>query len=183
MKKILIFLLTVLILLAGCSKTAKHTKVQIEMQDGGKMVLELYPEYAPKTVDNFVKLVKSGYYDGTKFHRIIKGFMIQGGQGNSETKTIKGEFSSNGFKKNTLKHTKGIISMARTSIPDTATSQFFICDGTAAHLDGNYAAFGKLIDGIDVLDKIADTPVQLSSSGEMSQPKQDVIIKKITVLE
>ncbi len=166
----------------------KHPKVQIEMEDGSKMVLELYPEYAPETVANFVDLVEKGFYNGIKFHRIVKGFMIQGGDpqgtgmGGSDKK-IKGEFSSNGFTKNTLKHTRGVISMARSSDPNSASSQFFIVHEDSNFLDGNYAAFGKLIEGLDTLDKIAETPVTTSSSGEMLLPKQDVKMKTVTVLE
>lgn len=170
------------------NSNVKHPKVQIEMEDGSKMVLELYPEYAPETVANFVSLVEKGFYDGIKFHRIMKGFMIQGGDpdgtgmGGSD-KNIKGEFSSNGFTKNTLKHTRGVISMARSNDPNSASSQFFIVHKDSNFLDGNYAAFGKLIEGLDTLDKIADTPVSASSTGEMSIPKQDVKMKKVTVLE
>jgi len=192
-KLISIFLLVTMtgVMTVGCSKSkysVEHPKVQIEMEDGGKMVLELYPEYAPKTVDNFINLVENGFYDGLTFHRIIKGFMIQGGAPNSDSppvEPIKGEFASNGFEQNTLKHTKGVISMARTRDKDSATSQFFIMHGDAPHLDGDYAAFGKLIEGEDVLDKIADTPVEENPymSGELSLPKEEVIIKKATVLE
>ncbi len=166
----------------------KHPKVQIEMEDGGKMVLELYPEYAPETVANFVQLTENGFYDGLTFHRIVKGFMIQGGDPDGDgvggsDKAIKGEFSSNGFSQNTLKHTKGVISMARTNDPNSATSQFFIVHGDASSLDGEYAAFGKLIEGEATLDKIADTPVGLNSRGEMSAPQKKVKMKKVTVLE
>lgn len=177
---------------SGCSKsdTSESTgkpQVQIEMENGDKMVFELYPEYAPETVSNFVSLAESGFYDGLTFHRIIKGFMIQGGDpkgdgtGGSD-KNIKGEFSSNGFTQNTLKHTKGVISMARSQDPNSASSQFFIMDGTTESLDGNYAAFGKLISGEEVLDKIADTPVKENNYGELSQPTETVKIKTITVL-
>ncbi|MCT4593217.1 MAG: peptidylprolyl isomerase [Anaeromicrobium sp.] len=167
----------------------QHPKVQIEMKDGSKMVFELYPEYAPTTVENFISLSKSEFYDGLKFHRIMKGFMIQGGDpkgdgtGGSKN-TIKGEFAENGFSQNELKHTKGIISMARSNDPNSASSQFFIMDGDGSFLDGKYAAFGKLIDGEDTLDKIADTPVKNNPySGEASTPKVDVVIKKVIVLE
>jgi peptidyl-prolyl cis-trans isomerase B (cyclophilin B) len=166
-----------------------HPKVQIEMEDGNKMVFELYPEYAPETVSNFVKLSESGFYDGLKFHRIIKGFMIQGGDPNGNgtggsDKDIKGEFAENGFSQNTLKHTKGIISMARSNDPDSASSQFFIMHGDQSFLDGKYAAFGKLIEGEATLDKLAETPVAYNpNSGEESTPVDDVIIKKVTVLD
>lgn len=193
-KTILFLILGILItaVVSGCAfpgTSKSNPKVQIEMEDGGKMVFELYPKYAPETVDNFVALAKSGFYDGLTFHRIIKGFMAQGGDpkgdgtGGSE-KTIKGEFSSNGFTKNTLKHTKGVISMARSSDPDSASSQFFIMDGDSPNLDGDYAAFGKLISGEETLDKIANTPVEANpTTGEVSSPTQKVVIKSVTVLD
>lgn len=187
---VILLIATVVISFAGCgnsAKTATHPKVQIEMDNGGKMVLELYPEYAPETVSNFVKLADSGFYNGLTFHRIVKGFMIQGGdpKGNGtggSDKTIKGEFSSNGFSKNTLKHTHGVISMARSQSRDSASSQFFIMDGNADSLDGDYAAFGKLIEGDKTLDEIANTPVGPNSEGENSKPEQVVRMKKVTVL-
>lgn len=171
------------------SSNTENPKVQIEMQDGGKMILELYPEFAPETVENFINLAKSGFYDGLKFHRIYEGFMIQGGDPNGDGtggsgKNIKGEFAKNGFNQNTLKHTKGVISMARSREPNSASSQFFIVHGDATFLDGDYAAFGKLIEGEEVLDAIAKTPVGPNPyNGEMSVPKEEVVIKKVTVLE
>ncbi len=177
----------------SCSKSSTpestgKPQVQIEMENGDKMVLELYPEYAPETVNNFVSLAESGFYDGLTFHRIYKGFMIQGGDpkgdgtGGSE-KDIKGEFSSNGFEQNTLKHTRGVISMARSQDPNSASSQFFIMHADNEGLDGQYAAFGKLTSGEDVLDKIADTPVKANQfNGELSVPTETVKIKTITVL-
>ena len=134
--------------------------VTITMQDGGVMKLELYPDVAPNTVKNFISLANAGFYDGLIFHRIIKGFMIQGGCYNAEGYpnepgySIKGEFTSNGFK-NDLKHTRGVISMARTMVPDSAGAQFFIMHEDAPHLDGEYAAFGMLLEGFEVLDTIA----------------------------
>jgi len=132
--------------------------VTIEMESGDKMVLELYPEIAPITVENFVTLVKKGYYDGLIFHRVIPGFMIQGGCPEGiGTKgpgyTIKGEFTKNGVENN-LKHDKGVLSMARAQAPDSAGSQFFIMVENSPHLDGSYAAFGKVIEGIEVADRI-----------------------------
>ncbi len=130
------------------------------MENGKTMTAELYPEYAPLTVQNFIKLINEHFFDGLIFHRVIKGFMIQGGDpsgtgmGGSE-KTIKGEFESNGFK-NDLKHTRGVLSMARTMDPDSASSQFFIMHQDAPHLDGQYAAFGKVIEGIETVDEIAN---------------------------
>lgn len=196
----LVFILLVTIILTmGCNRKKEsenpqeiitgHPRVQIEMQDGSKMILELYPEYAPETATNFYKLAESGFYDGLKFHRIVKDFMIQGGDPKGDGtggsgKNIKGEFAENGYKQNTLKHTKGVISMARSKNPDSASSQFFIMHGDVSFLDGKYAAFGKLIEGEGTLDKIADTPVELNSvSREVSVPKVAVVIKKVSVLE
>ncbi len=154
--------------------------VVIEMENGGVMELELYPEKAPLTVKNFEKLVSSGFYDGLGFHRIIKGFMIQGGdpKGNGTGGpgwTIKGEFKANGVN-NDLKHTRGVISMARSMAPDSAGSQFFIMHADAPHLDGQYAAFGKLVSGYDVLDEIADV-----KTGWRDEPYEPQIMKKVYI--
>ena len=137
-------------------------KVQIEMENGGKIVVELYPDKAPITVENFLSLVNRGFYNGLIFHRVIEGFMIQGGDPEGtgmggSGKNIKGEFSANGVK-NDLRHERGVISMARSQNPNSASSQFFICHAAAKHLDGQYAAFGKVIEGMDVVDEIAKTP-------------------------
>ena len=145
-------------------KEENKIMVEITMKDGGKMQFELYPDVAPATVENFVKLVNDGFYDGLTFHRIIKGFMIQGGDpegtgmGGSKD-TIKGEFKQNGVQ-NDLKHTRGVISMARSQNPNSASSQFFIMHDDAPYLDGQYAAFGKMVSGFEELDKLAETPVQ-----------------------
>ena len=133
--------------------------IQIEMQDGGIIKAELYPDVAPITVENFVKLINDNFFDGLVFHRVIEGFMIQGGgfdaTGNhKDAESIKGEFDSNGVR-NTLKHERGVLSMARTMFPNSASSQFFIMHQNAPHLDGQYAAFGKVTDGMDVVDAIA----------------------------
>ena len=134
-------------------------KATIEMENGKKMTLELYPEYAPQTVENFVELANEHFYDGLIFHRVIKNFMIQGGDplgtgfGGSDKK-IKGEFAANGVN-NPLRHERGVISMARSQSPNSASSQFFIVHKDSPHLDGQYAAFGKVVDGIDVVDEIA----------------------------
>lgn len=154
--------------------------VTFEMENGSVMKAELYPEIAPNTVNNFISLVKKGYYDGLIFHRIIRGFMIQGGcpDGNGTGGpgyNIAGEFSQNGVP-NDLKHTEGILSMARSSHPDSAGSQFFIMHKPSPHLDGSYAAFGKLIEGMDVLDEIALTPVDYTDT-----PLVERKLKKITV--
>ena len=139
---------------------AQNPIVTFEMEDGGKMVAELYPEVAPNTVNNFISLVKSGFYDGLIFHRVIPGFMIQGGcpQGTGMGGpgwSIRGEFSGNGVK-NDLKHDRGVLSMARAMNPNSAGSQFFIMVEKAPHLDGQYASFGKVIEGMDVADRIVN---------------------------
>ena len=142
--------------------------VEIKMKDGEVMKGELYPDIAPITVENFVKLINEEFFNGLIFHRVIKGFMIQGGGyredgTHKEADSIKGEFSANGVE-NPLKHTRGVLSMARTMIPDSASSQFFIMHEDAPHLDGQYAAFGKITDGLDVVDKIAGTATDFSDA-------------------
>lgn len=154
--------------------------VTIKMNSGKVIKAELYPEIAPNTVNNFISLIKKGYYDGICFHRVIEGFMIQGGcpQGTGmggPGYSIKGEFTANGFK-NQLKHTKGVLSMARTSMPNTAGSQFFIMHEDSPHLDGQYASFGKVIEGIDVVDEIATTKTDWSD-----RPYDDQIMTEVTV--
>ena len=163
------------------------TKVKINVKDFGTMTAELYPEYAPATVENFVKLAKSGFYEGLCFHRIIAGFMIQGGGmtpsfDQKEADSIKGEFAANGFAKNTLKHTRGVLSMARTSDPNSASSQFFVMHHDSPHLDGQYAAFGKLTEGFEVLDKIAE--VRTGRFIYFSDvPAVPVVIESVEVIE
>lgn len=142
---------------------AENINVRITMNGGGEIELELYPEAAPETVANFKSLVEEGFYDGLTFHRIIKGFMIQGGDplGNGmggSGKCVKGEFAMNGFD-NPIKHTRGVISMARSQMPNSASSQFFIMHADAPHLDGSYAAFGRVTKGMEIVDEIAETPV------------------------
>lgn len=154
--------------------------VTITMENGDVMKAELYPEIAPNTVKSFVSLVSKGYYDGLIFHRVIKGFMIQGGcpEGTGmggPGYSIKGEFSGNGFT-NDLKHTKGVLSMARSMMPNSAGSQFFIMHETSPHLDGQYAAFGKVTEGLDVVDKIASVKTDYSD-----RPIEEQKIKSITV--
>ena len=155
-------------------------KVIIEMENGGVMTGELYEDIAPITVENFEKLAKDGFYDGLTFHRVIPGFMIQGGcpQGNGTGGpgyTIKGEFNSNGVN-NDLKHTTGVLSMARTMVPDSAGSQFFVMVADAPHLDGEYAAFGKITEGVEGALEIANVP-----RGRMDDPIKPVVIKTVTV--
>ena len=155
--------------------------VTIEMENGGVIKAELYPEIAPNTVNNFISLVKEGFYDSVIFHRVIPGFMIQGGdpQGTGmggPGYCIRGEFSANGFQ-NDLKHTRGVLSMARTMVPDSAGSQFFIMHKDSPHLDRQYAAFGKVIEGIEVVDEIALAPRNMMND----KPKADQRMKKVTV--
>lgn len=156
--------------------------VTIEMENGKQIKLELYPDAAPITTENFIKLVKEGFYDGLIFHRVIPGFMIQGGCPDGTGMggpgyTIKGEFSSNGVENN-LKHTRGVISMARAMNPNSAGSQFFIMHADAPHLDGQYAAFGKVIEGMDVVDEIASIPTDYSD-----RPRADQKMVKVTYIE
>ena len=154
--------------------------VIIEMENGKKIKLELYPEEAPITVENFLELVKNHFYDGLTFHRVISGFMIQGGDplgtgfGGSDKK-IKGEFLANGVN-NRIKHVRGVISMARSQNPNSASSQFFIMHADAPHLDGQYAAFGKVVEGIEVVDEIASV-----KTGYNDMPKTPQVIKSITI--
>ena len=154
--------------------------VTFEMENGDIMKAELYPEIAPNTVDNFISLVNKGFYDGLSFHRVISGFMIQGGCPDGTGMggpgyTIKGEFSQNGFA-NDLKHTEGVLSMARAMHPDSAGSQFFIMHKNSPHLDGAYAAFGKITEGMDIVNKIAQTPTDYSD-----RPLEVQRMKKVTV--
>ena len=173
----------------GCGKQEEKTNkifVNMEIKDYGTIKLELYPDIAPETVDNFVSLVKSGFYDGLTFHRITDGFMIQGGDPlgtgyGGSAKTIKGEFSANGFN-NTLKHERGVISMARGSYDyNSASSQFFIVQTTYPSLDGQYASFGKVISGINIVDKICkDTKVE-DNNGTVLKENQPIITKVYVV--
>ena len=170
------------------SRKRKHPKrrrnnmnIQIEMENGGIIKAELYPDVAPITVENFVKLINENFFDGLVFHRVIEGFMIQGGGfdavGNhKEADSIKGEFDANGVK-NDLKHDRGVLSMARTMFPNSASSQFFIMHQKAPHLDGQYAAFGKVTDGMDVVDEIATCQTAPDDSPIVPQ-----VIKTITII-
>ncbi len=154
------------------------SEIVITMKDGGVIKAELYPNIAPITVTNFIKLVEEKFYDGLIFHRVIEGFMIQGGgydeEGNQkEAESIKGEFDANGVR-NSLLHTRGVLSMARTSFPNSASSQFFIMHKDAPHLDGKYAAFGKVTEGMDVVDRIAKTKTNF-----MDAPLEPQVIESI----
>ncbi|RZT03074.1 peptidylprolyl isomerase [Cuneatibacter caecimuris] len=157
----------------------KNPIVTIEMENGGVMKAELYPETAPNTVNNFISLVNKGFYNGLIFHRVIAGFMLQGGDPDGTGAggpgySIKGEFAQNGFQ-NSLRHTEGVLSMARTMAPNSAGSQFFIMHQAAPHLDGAYAAFGRIIEGMDVVNEIAAVATDYSD-----RPRQDQIMKKVT---
>lgn len=158
----------------------KNPIVTFEMENGDVFKAELYPEIAPNTVKNFISLVNHNFYDGVIFHRVIKGFMIQGGDPEGvgiggPGYAIKGEFSANGFENN-LKHDRGVLSMARSMMPDSAGSQFFVMHKDSPHLDGQYAAFGRVIEGMDVVDKIAETKTDFQD-----KPKEDQVMKTVTV--
>ena len=155
--------------------------VTIEMESGKTIKLELYPEIAPNTVANFVSLASKGYYNGLIFHRVIPGFMIQGGDPTGTGMggpgyTIKGEFARNGYRENTLRHTRGVISMARSGMPNSAGSQFFIMHADAPHLDGSYAAFGKVTEGIETVDEIASV-----RTDRQDRPTTEQKMRKVTV--
>ena len=161
-------------------KMAQNPIVTITMENGDVIKAELYPEIAPNTVNNFISLIKKNFYDGLIFHRVIKGFMLQGGDPEGSGMGgpgygIKGEFSSNGFK-NDLKHTEGVLSMARSMMPNSAGSQFFIMHKTSPHLDGDYAAFGKVIEGIEVVDKVASVKTDYND-----KPLEPVVIEIMSV--
>lgn len=158
----------------------KNPIVTFEMQDGGVFKAELYPEVAPNTVRNFISLVEHGFYDGVIFHRVIPGFMIQGGDPDGTGMggpgyKIRGEFTNNGFK-NDLCHDRGVLSMARTMIPDSAGSQFFVMHEKSPHLDGEYAAFGKVFEGMEVVDKIANVDRDFRD-----KPLEDQVMEKVSV--
>ena len=164
---------------------AQNPVVTFEMEDGSIIRAELYPEVAPNTVNNFISLVKKGYYDGLIFHRVIEGFMIQGGCPDGTGMggpgySIKGEFTQNRFK-NDLKHSAGVLSMARTMMPNSAGSQFFIMHKDAPHLDGAYAAFGKVTEGMDVVDKIAETDTDYRDKPIVPQVMKTVTVETFGV--
>lgn len=187
LKKV-IFLIISLILLTGCGKRTENPIVTMEISDYGTIKIELYPKYAPNTVANFVNLVESGFYNDNTFHRLVPGFVLQGGDPDGDGTggpgyTIKGEFSENGYVKNTLKHDKGVVSMARTNMPNSAGSQFFIVlDDTEtvhASLDNKYAAFGKVIEGMEIIENIEkNAAVKDNQSGKL---KKNITIKNATV--
>ena len=164
-----------------------HPKIRFTIKNYGEIVAELYPEKAPATVENFLSLVESGFFSGLIFHRVIKGFMIQGGGFDTEfnqkkAAAIKGEFIANGFMSNDLRHKRGVLSMARTSDPNSASSQFFIMHQDAPHLDTQYAGFGMVVEGIEVVDKIASA--KTGSVGWYDDvPKAPVVIEKVEVID
>ena len=159
---------------------SKNPIVTITMENGDTIRAELYPDVAPNTVNNFISLIRKGFYDGTVFHRVIKGFMLQGGDPEGTGTggpgySIRGEFTSNGFQ-NDLLHTPGVLSMARTMIPDSAGSQFFIMHDNAPHLDGDYAAFGMVTEGMEIVNAIAETPTDFQD-----RPRTPQVMKTVTV--
>ena len=159
-----------------------NPKIKFTIKNLGEITAELYPEKAPKTVENFLSLVESGFFTGLIFHRVINGFMIQGGGfdesfAQKEAAAIKGEFMANGFMSNDLRHTRGVLSMARTMNPNSASSQFFIMHRDAPHLDGQYAGFGKVVEGLDVVDKIAGVDTAMRD-----KPVKDVVMAKVTLI-
>ena len=182
-----ILILCMILCIAGCTKTpepqlTEKVNVKVEMEDGSYFVIEVCPEYAPVTATNFVDLVNSGFYNGLNFHRIVPGFVIQGGcpDGNGmggSGKNIQGEFLSNGFEGNTLSHTKGVVSMARADDPNSASSQFFICLNDATHLDGDYAAFGKVIEGMETVEAISKERTDMNDN-----PLTPVVMKNVSVI-
>ena len=162
----------------------EHPKIKIVVKDYGTMVAELYPEMAPLTVANFLKLANEKFFDGLIFHRVIPGFMLQGGgyredMSETDTPSIRGELRANGFPQNTLKHTRGVLSMARTMVPNSASSQFFVMHKAAPHLDGQYAGFGKVIEGDEVIDKIANVPTGNYGYYMQDVPRIPVVIETI----
>ena len=180
MKKLIIMLALALVLTACAALAEDYPAATIEMADGGVITLELYPDVAPNTVANFIELANNGFYDGLIFHRVIAGFMIQGGDPNGigtggPGYTIRGEFAANGFE-NGLSHERGVISMARAMDYDSAGSQFFIMHADGPFLDGQYAAFGRVTEGMDVVDAIAGT-----ATGPNDRPVEDQVIRSIRV--
>lgn len=204
MKKILSIIFCILLCMltfSGCGKKSKaepvnpdeltgHPQVLVTMENGGQFTIELYPEYAPETCANFINLVNEKFYDGLTFHRIVDGFMAQGGStdgkgGKGSDKTIKGEFAQNGFTQNTLKHERGVISMARAQQdPNSASSQFFICYGDESFLDGGYAAFGKVIKGMEVVDDFCNVARTYNSIDTTpAEPIDPIIIKTMELVK
>ena len=169
------------------SSVSQNNNIVIELADGKTIKAELYPEIAPITVENFKKLISENFFDGLIFHRVISGFMIQGGgfdkdMNQKKAEAIKGEFESNGVK-NSLSHERGVLSMARTNVKNSASSQFFIMHKKSPHLDGEYAAFGKVTEGLEVIDEIATVETYSPAAGISDVPKQPQVIKSIKIIE
>lgn len=208
MKKIIALLLVCVLafaMFAGCGKTEKTDTpdseavvngpisgdgalVRFTMENGDTFTMQMHPEYAPKTVENFLKLVSEGFYNGLTFHRVVEGFMAQGGDPNGtgnggSDETIYGEFASNGFTQNTLSHTRGVVSMARATPPDSASSQFFICYDDASFLDGNYAAFAVVVDGMETVDAFLEIPRVMGGDGAVSRPTTPIVIRTAEIVE
>ncbi len=195
-KALLVACMGIMLMASGCGEKTQNpggaedlyqNKINftIEMEDGGVMKGELYPDLAPKTVENFVSLCDKNFYYGLIFHRVIPGFMIQGGgydidMNERQADSIEGEFTSNGFENN-LKHEVGVLSMARTSEPNSASSQFFVMHETSPHLDGQYAAFGRVTQGLEVVDKIANTETTVYQNVMGDYPKEPQVIKTIKI--
>ncbi len=185
-KKIIAILLVIVFSFGLCScdtEKAKSQKILVTMENGKTFTIETKPQYAPKTAENFVELVKSGFYNGLTFHRVIPGFMAQGGDPKGDGtggnhKKIKGEFASNGFSKNTLEHNRGVVSMARSQDKNSASSQFFICYKDTPHLDGDYAAFGYVSDGMEVVDEFTKIPCD-----SKDKPLKPIVIKSMEIIE
>ena len=194
MKKIIIIsaavivaLVAILLIVFGGGNNMDTNYVKIEMEDGGEIIIELLPDYAPMSVEFFKELVSDKYYDGLVFHRAVEDFMIQGGSPNGDGiggsgRTVKGEFASNGFT-NDLSHTRGVVSFARTNVMDSASGQFFIMHGDAEYLDGNYAAFGRVVEGMDAVDEIATSPTSGESLIEKPVIKSVRFLKNYTPAE
>ena len=175
------------VMMMGTLGACGSSKSDSSTADGSSFVITLYPDEAPITCENFEKLVKDGFYDGLKFHRVVDGFMAQGGDPSGDgtggsTDTIKGEFSQNGVE-NTLSHTRGVVSMARSNDPDSASSQFFICYGDESFLDGQYAAFGKVTEGMDVVDSFVKVERSMGSDGAVSSPNTDIIMENVKMID
>ena len=173
--------------LAQFNNPDKDSEVAILHTTAGDIGVMFFPQYAPKSVENFLTHAKDGYYDGISFHRVIEDFMIQGGDPKGDgtggsTDTIKGEFSQNGVE-NTLSHTRGVVSMARSNDPDSASSQFFICYGDESFLDGQYAAFGKVTEGMDVVDSFVKVERSIGSDGAVSSPNTDIIMENVKMID
>ena len=182
---VILLTLCAALFITGCGdkgeEKVSNKYVQIELENEGKIVIEVMPEYAPKTAEFFLNCVEDGYYDGLTFHRAVKDFMIQGGSPNGDGiggcgKTVKGEFKSNGFD-NKLSHTRGVVSFARTQVRDSASGQFFIMHGDAEYLDGEYAAFGKVVEGMEYVDEIAN----MATSNQMLINKP--VMKTVKILK